>query len=294
LKVELRNSKNLIMKKQPGSHAERHGFTLIELLVVIAIIAILAAMLLPALAAAKQKAYATQCLNNAKQMGLATFLYVGDSSDNFPFGIKVNSATAAQDPTAWDIMLMSFLGGNTNAANAASGGAGSKVYACPGDLSSDMAGVIWGPAPLWLFQLDYRANGYLFRNTTDTPKAACRTTSVHAPSLMLMITEKKWNSPGCSITSDIWRTTWLDSWNGGAQSYPTSGLNFHKYQPTLTAADGHAARWKVPPYSGAGGPANPLYFPGLGDTRVDPAPATTWASPNPDHYMRDLNTAAGF
>jgi len=33
---------------------------------------------------------------------------------------------------------------------------------------------------------------------------------------MLMITEKKWNSPGCSITSDIWRNTWLDSWNGGA------------------------------------------------------------------------------
>src|SRR5690348_2279241 len=73
------------------------GFTLIELLVVIAIIAILAALLLPALAKAKDKAIRAKCMSNIKQIEISTFIYTGQNNEKLPD----NSAGGQYWP--WDV-----------------------------------------------------------------------------------------------------------------------------------------------------------------------------------------------
>lgn len=104
----------------------RSGFTLIELLVVIAIIAILASLLLPALARAKDKGKAAKCTSNLRQLGMAAMLY-DEEHQVYPIGWPPAADLARPDPPIWYRQLQPYLNQKATVS-------GRGIFICPSSL----------------------------------------------------------------------------------------------------------------------------------------------------------------
>ena len=247
-----------------GQPRTRIGFTLIELLVVIAIIAILAALILPALARAKSKAQRTYCMNNLRQIGIHMQLYTDDNRDFFP--AHRNQGVDSTDST---ISLTNWWGTTIIGYNQAQ----SNLYHCPmlkGKMTVPFSTLTWS----WKFDCDnvgYGYNGwFLGRHPYDpasltvggvtfTAGVQFKRTLVVKPTDCLMIADKNPTPDGWWSSSLWWESACMDPMSSDLRREGIDPLR-HLGTGVVVFVDGHSeARKNIN--------INPPVAPDSGDAR---------------------------
>ena len=229
------------------------AFTLIELLVVIAIIAILAAMLLPALASAKQKALRISCLNNLRQLGVFMQLYTDSNNDTFP-GTRAYTWFTPQNGSTdpldnwWGQYIFPNNGNVTN--NIAN-----TVFRCPAILSTEYLpnGTPWS----WAFNSDlvgYGFNTYflgafpqpgsidnvLAGGFTYTPNTWFKRTGVRHPADTLLVCDSNPKTDGTDSSSCWWAKACENVAGSTSQQYEGVYILRHKGTGIVVFSDSHS------------------------------------------------------